>query len=334
MASQDSKRKADDVEENKEPKLQKTDGASGASGITREPAAPAGGTAPAEQEKPAEPKTHPHGHAGETGDVMLESGLIYFFYRPRVQTGTVTGVEDVQRLYLLLCPKVHEGKNVSNADSVKRLIIIGRKALPPIKEGHTQKDRVWCFVDMVTKNIDEIDEVLGKQSYSTGTRGERTIDPARPCGEGMYALVKMQAHTHLAYVLELPTELGDVQHAFNIEKEGSYIISVKNPEVAAPTGFGLGPKEKTRFPERLEKIFQGRRWSSVVDPEFLDYTGAELLLIGVSNDVEQDLGEMGAELKKLERLDAKKLSENKLFKELHMNKSEHPSEPLTSGAFK
>lgn len=93
----------------------------------------------------------------------------------------------------------------------------------------------------------------------------------------------------------------------------------------------------------------------MVDSEFLDYAGAELLLIGyifapsplysersrtdcavirVSNDVEEDLGEMGAELKRLERLDAKKLSENKLFSELKMKRSEHPAEPLVQGTFK
>lgn len=70
-----------------------------------------------------------------------------------MQTGVVTGLEDVQRLYLLLCPKIHEGKRVREADTLKRLLVVGRKALPPIKEGHTQKDRVWCFVETVSKDI-------------------------------------------------------------------------------------------------------------------------------------------------------------------------------------
>lgn len=70
------------------------------------------------------------------------------------------GLEDVQRLYLLLCPKVHEGKSVANADTLKRLLVVGRKKLPPIKEGHTQKDRVWCFVETVSKDINSNKETL------------------------------------------------------------------------------------------------------------------------------------------------------------------------------
>ncbi len=44
-------------------------------------------------------------------------------------------------------------------------------------------------------------------------------------------------------------------------------------------------------------------------------------------------GDIGAELKRIERIDAKQLSENKLFSELKMSKKEHHTAPLVSGTF-
>jgi hypothetical protein len=41
-------------------------------------------------------------------------------------------------------------------------------------------------------------------------------------------------HVHLSYVLEAPTKPGEVQHDLNIEKEGSYVLSVKNPDAPTP----------------------------------------------------------------------------------------------------
>ena len=53
---------------------------------------------------------------------------------------------------------------------------------------------------------------------------------ARPVGEGKYAIVDHNNHTELAFVLELPKELGEAQKELGIEKEASYIITVINPK--------------------------------------------------------------------------------------------------------
>jgi hypothetical protein len=44
---------------------------------------------------------------------------------------------------------------------------------------------------------------------------------------GVYSIVDQGRHTHLAYELEVPEELGEVQKQFCILKEGNYIISIK-----------------------------------------------------------------------------------------------------------
>lgn len=60
-------------------------------------------------------------------------------------------------------------------------------------------------------NLFNQDEV-GKSTFLVMSRGERHLSGARPCGEGFYALVAHHdKHTHLAFVLELPEEIGEVQ---------------------------------------------------------------------------------------------------------------------------
>src|SRR5437773_3560380 len=66
------------------------------------------------------------------------------------------------------------------------------------------------------------------------TRGKRRIAAAAPAGEGKYSIVKHDGHTELAYLLELPEIPGPTQREFEIKKEASYIISVKNPDIQVP----------------------------------------------------------------------------------------------------
>jgi hypothetical protein len=52
---------------------------------------------------------------------------------------------------------------------------------------------------------------------------------------GAYAIVSHNNHAHLAYSLQVPEVPGEVQEAFGIGKEGSFVISVGNPERSAPS---------------------------------------------------------------------------------------------------
>jgi hypothetical protein len=207
---------------------------------------------------------------------ILERGDIYFLYRPRVQRSEAHGFADVERLYIVLKPwRTHK----------YRFIIAGRKKLPDPEE----HNRFWAFVWKVFHDRAALNEELGAKEYETKTRGERFVPPARPAAEGIYAIVTHGNHTHLAYVLELPKRQGPVERELNIKREASYVIAVKNPEVESPPGLGLKVHE-ARFPEGLQEKFQGRRFHPVDPPEFLDYEGAELLLIGASENAEQELG--------------------------------------------
>jgi hypothetical protein len=243
---------------------------------------------------------------------VIEQGNVYFLYRPKVETDEVEGLDDVQRLYMVLSP---HGK------ARYRLIVLGRKRLPEIEGGG---QRYWGFVDNVAKDPKDLRAELEEQHYRTKTRGERSVPAARPAGEGVYALVRHDGHAHLAYALELPERPGEVQEELNIEEEASYIITVKNPAQPSPRGAGLGKGRKAKFPQHLKKHFAGRRFIDPDPPELLDYEGAELVLIGAREDPEEELGFS---------LDAQDedLASAEIFSDLRLRKSQHPVKPLIEG---
>ena len=207
---------------------------------------------------------------------VLERGDIYFLYRPRVETEEAHGLGDVERVFILLKPaRTH----------LYRLIVVGRKKLPDPKE----HNRFWAFVWRVFKDRDALNKELGARTYETKTRGVRHVQPVRPAAEGIYALVRHGEHTHLAYVLELPKVQGPAERDLNIEREASYIIAVKNPESGSPPAAGLDPDREAHFPKKLQEKFAGRRFVPVDPPDFLNYEGAELMLIGAEENAEEEL---------------------------------------------
>lgn len=244
---------------------------------------------------------------------IVERGDIYFLYRPRVEQEQVREAEDVQRLFLVLQP-VGGGPT--------RRIVIGRKRLPAPEE----HERFWGFVEEVSHQPRDISEDFAPETYGTRTRGERELPAARPAGEGRYAFVAHDDHTHLAYQLELPERPRDVQDELEIEPEASYIVAVKNPDVPSPPGAGLASDRRAELPDQLQERFEGRRFIGVA-PDLLDHESVEIVLIGAADDAERELGI---------HLDtsAESLSSAEVFKRLQLPREEHPTEPLSRGEWR
>lgn len=243
----------------------------------------------------------------------LEQGNIYFFYRPKVEEDEPGSVSDVQRFYMVLSPRDKDRY---------RLAIVGRKRLPDPDESGQQ--RYWCFVQKVSNRPDTIKQELQEATYSTKTRGLRRLPAARPAGEGVYRILRHDDHTHLVYALELPKQPAEVQDAFAIENEASYIISVKNPAKVAPSDAGLPQEGKADYPERLQEIFHERRFADLDPPDFLDYPGAEFVVVAASQDVDEELG---ARL----HPQSETGSGADIFQDLRLDKSAHPVKPLFEG---
>jgi hypothetical protein len=247
---------------------------------------------------------------------VLESGNIYFVYQPKVDQTEVKGMEDLQRFYVVLRPR--------GSQSGYRRIVVGAKRMPELGNGG---EKNWAFVDLVAASAREIEEAFAATTYQTQTRGERTEPAARSVGQGVYVLARHGDHTHLFYELELPEEPGKAQRELRIEPEGSYIVSVRNPEFPRPPAIGWRQTQATEFPPRLQSGFEGRKFAPVDPPDYLDHEGAELLLIGASGTVAEELGI---------ELDADDETEKTagILGDLRGQKGERPLEPLFEGKWK
>ena len=258
----------------------------------------------------------------EKGSEIIEQGDIFFFYRPKVDTEEVERIKDVQRFYMITSPE-KRNKNIY------RLFLIGQKQLPEIVEGRsTSKERNWALNVLTTSNSEDIRRELLAAEYTTETRGKRRIAAAVPVGEGKYCIVKHDNHTELAYILELPKIPGSTQREFEIKKEASYIISVKNPDITVPGYAAFSTEDKKpKYPKHIMEEFGDRRWIDVEDPELLNYENTQVLLIGArKKDVEEELG-----IEINEQRETDKSAD--MFKELKIRKEQVPLKPLLEGKF-
>jgi hypothetical protein len=142
----------------------------------------------------------------------------------------------------------------------------------------------------------------------------------------VYAIARHADHTHLVYALELPDEPGEVQEELRVEAEGSYILSVKNPEQPSPPGLGLSVERQVTLPKTLQGRFRGRRFIPVNPPSFLNYAGVEMLLIGAHEEIGEDLD---VQLHPQEETAATA----EIFNDLRLTKSRHPMKPLFEGTW-
>ena len=219
---------------------------------------------------------------------ILEKGIIYFFARGRVGVEDPDSVQDLARSYFVLRPlpdgaKITDGaiQDVGN----NRLIALPKKVWP--KSG---KDRFMTFVEKAATSMETLKEEFFQGSeYSTKTTGTRHTPGVTPIGEGVYAMTSTgggQGTTHLAYMLTIPTDIGEVQKDVGIAEKGSFVLSVKNPESSAPANAQL--PQTAEYPKEIIEEFRGRGWMPA-EPKHLNYANASVLLIGEDFDTSSNL---------------------------------------------
>lgn len=168
---------------------------------------------------------------------ILEKGIIYFFFRGRVGINEPTDVNDIARSYIVLRPLPHGAKlgdgPIGDAGN-NRMLALPKKVLPV-----SPKDRFMTFVEKANISMDDIKSQLSSSDYTTKTAGARHTPAATPIGEGIYAITQTGRETHLAYILTIPSELGEVQQGVGLRPRGSYITSAKNPQSSGPANANL-----------------------------------------------------------------------------------------------
>jgi len=277
-------------------------------------------------------------------DGVLETGHIYFFYRPKVDIGpddTCSSLDDIAKFYFLMLPR-----GDSNSKQRFRLFVIGKKRLPDRARGG--REVFWATLSSFGDDFAKFKagDALGEKNYSTKTRGERHIEPARIAGRGHYALFSphpntpSQRATHLVYFLTHPSpnEVGSIQKELSIHESDSFIVQIKNPHASNPPQAGLPADKKADYGEELiEEKFggdadhgTGKRFIAPNPAGMLDFENTEMLLIPEKHDAEEILADEKAE-KELEKAasdDAEKLSSQSVLKELRLNEAAFPCDAL------
>jgi len=283
----------------------------------------------------------------EDQDGVLERGHIYFFYRPKIDIGpddTVQSIDDVARFDFLLLPRT-QGKEKQRF----RLFIIGKKRLPDRNKGGRE---VFCAT--LSKYGDDFEkmnmrEAIGERNYTTKTRGDRHIEPARVAGRGHYALFSpkpgtpSRRTTHLVYFLTHPgsKEIGPIQKELSIYESGSFIIQIKNPKASTPANAGLRKDKRADYGDDiLDDKFggdadkgAGRRFIAPNPASMLDFIGSEMLMIPDKHSVDEIMeGAEGEQVEKaIERdvkMDEKKMSARSVLGELRLDEETFPCDAL------
>jgi hypothetical protein len=238
---------------------------------------------------------------------LIEKGDIYFFYRNKIGLKKASGLDDIQRLYVVLAP---------DQDKSQRLLVVGKKRLPDIIPGKSKStEREWLMVSTVSRSK-SLGKALGPVQYNTKTEGKQRQSEAIPAGAGRYALVNKNGDSRLAYKLHKPKKTGKAQQALGIAGQASYVISVRNPDIQVK-GF---PDAKPRYPKHLKERFANERWLEIDDSQLLNYKNAQLVLIGAHKTIPLDE-------------DYLKGGKPSLFKRLGLDKEKWPDEALSKGVF-
>ncbi|KAH7136297.1 hypothetical protein EDB81DRAFT_870471 [Dactylonectria macrodidyma] len=213
----------------------------------------------------------------------MEKGIVYFFIRGRVNTDEPEGVNDIARSYMLLRPipkdaRLGEGPIGDSGNT--RVLVLPKKTFPT-----SPKDRFMAFVDMSKASYQDLkDDFLASSEYATKTVGTRHIPHPTPIAEGVYSIISTGRESHFAYMLTLPQELDEVQEKLGLKRQGSFIISTKNPKYPGPANARLpkGPE----FPKNVLEEFRDLRWMPS-KPSHLSYVNAQILLIGEKSGIEK-----------------------------------------------
>ena len=267
---------------------------------------------------------------------ILEQGDIFFFYRPKVSSNEIKSIDDVRRFYMVLCPE-DEQKIIDNTNTkekkIYRLFIIGKKSLPEIRKTEARSsERFWAQVGGIFYDSKKLGEDLTAEELRKG-------DTARPVGEGKYAIIEHQNHTELAYILEMPKEIGEAQKELGIQKEATYIITVINPNKPVPEGYRTAEAERPKYPEDIEKYLnniQDKFISLSQNLNLINYQNAQVVLIGAREGKDIIKQEIGLDIETEDEGGENKeniSSSADIFTKLKIRKEQVPIKPIIEGKF-
>jgi DNA-binding PadR family transcriptional regulator len=267
---------------------------------------------------------------------ILEQGDIFFFFRPKVSAKDIKSIEDVRRFYMVLSPeeeqKIIDDTNNNDTNSkekkIYRLFIIGKKSLPEIRKTEARSsERFWAQVGGIFYDSKNLVEDLTADEYRKG-------DAARPVGEGKYAIIEHQNHAELAFILEMPQEIGEAQKELGIQKEASYIITVINPYKPVSEGYTTAEAERPKYPKDVQNYLtktEGKFIPLSQNLTLINYQNAQIILIGAREGKDVIKQEIGLDIETEEGKE--NLFSSDIFTKLKIRKEQVPIKPIIEGKF-
>ena len=216
----------------------------------------------------------------------------------------------------------------SKKKKIYRLFIIGKKSLPEIRKTEARSlERFWAQVGGIFYDSQNLVEDLTADEYKKG-------DAARPVGEGKYAIIEYQNHAELAFILEMPQEIGEAQKELGIQKEASYIIKVINPYKPVSEGYPTAEAERPKYPEDIQKFLNktdGKFIPLSQNLTLINYQNAQIILIGAREGKDVIKQEIGFDIETEEGKE--NLFSSDIFTKLKIRKEQVPIKPLIEGKF-
>ncbi|OAA71242.1 hypothetical protein ISF_01793 [Cordyceps fumosorosea ARSEF 2679] len=253
-----------------------------------------------------------------TAPEVVETGILNYFIRGRVEIEEPKSLDEIARGYLVMRP-LPDDIDLSQRPLPKslaaRLLALPKKQLP-----RSTSDRFMAFVDETGMPYPELAEgFLAPREYATKTKGMRHVPSATPVGEGVYAIVRAQKETHFAYAATLPEEKREFQRDLGFRDRGSFIMSSKNPKFSGPASARLpSPPE---YPKDILEEFGSHRWVPT-KPEHLDYKNTQLLLIGQGEKPQLTTGDVEGQAKVEDEMEVLMEEDLKGMQHLSSNESE------------
>lgn len=157
---------------------------------------------------------------------LLECGDVYFFYEPRRGIDRVTGVAEVQRLYVVLSGDRRFGRRC-------RLLALEGPVLPLARPG-VRAASLAGRVEAESDRPEDMEAALATSRVGEPPTPQHPRSVHRPAGEGRYALYEHDGHGDFGYVLELPERPGPVQLALNIQPQASFRLARREDGALRP----------------------------------------------------------------------------------------------------
>src|ERR671914_573903 len=226
---------------------------------------------------------------------ILEYGDIYFFYRPKVGSQEIKGIDDVRRFFMVTAPE-ETTTNTHRSDEKKkthsnyyRLFVIGKKSLPEIRKSEARSsERFWARVGGIFERPEDLTKELLSDEFRKG-------DLARPVGEEKYA---------------------------------SYIVTVINPIKPVPEGYPSAD-QSPQYPESVQQEFNENEDFVPLtrNLDLINYQNAQIILIGAREGKDVIKKEIGIDI--VEEPETEKSPD--IFSKLKVRKEQIPVRPLLEG---